>query len=1223
MFFIIGSILTLTSLPIHCTVADSSEVAFILQTPVSFDTAAYNGERFVRFADITVADSIGYPEVPMITCFVAVPDGVDPELEWSITGETEHSDYPVYPAPARVISCEYTPQVVEEFRQDSAAYASRDWWPASRVRIIGETRICDQRLIQVQIFPVLFRACDNSQSTVSAVSVALTFDSTRAEWSSIGLGPFQDMVEGSPIIGYHTLEPNCVPVPEYFKDFDIVEGPQRMPDYLILAATGLYEQCEDAIDDLALHRVGLNGFDVALVTTDQVLDAFGRGATELTPGIIRNFTEHMWENWGNGVKKPSYLLLIGDHEDISFAGEPWFLPTHEYAWNDAPSPRDMVGNDEWFVYFSHARDVDNAFPEMMVGRLSVKNSALNDTLTTMISNIIDLEQPIMGIPLEDHRRRIVRLAGTGEEDDEHVQHYYNWAPQKEWTRDLSSWLGYDYNTHYCGDGRWFTTIDESELSSIEYRDLCLDEFSNGAGVLFYSNHGDFHMFGAGLEWDPHYCPFANHGAPDSTVNCINTRLVDESEYFSAPFVLMLCCGAGTFNHTEYLHTNRESHLNFCLEETIQPLYDFSTDCLAEAVHKNTDCPSAGVFCGALSSYINYYGVYGCGILEAIYACGHGRIGNSVADARLQYLDYFTGASGQFTDAMGQFNLLGDPALDITDRVRYPDKCDLVVYSGELICSEYPRETPGGFEEEMSFTVRNSGRSFSGPFDLRVDVTDGHNTSSETIPCGSLGSGEELDCDYIWTASWFSPPSTLTVTAHADPTGQCDDSWIHNNDACVEVTLNDIYPFEDGWPIGTEMIVGTTPLLVNIDSDPELEVIAVAGSRMTAWNHQGDLIWSNDSHPVNSLIPPLAADFDDDGEMEIAAINQISSAVYLFDGDGAYLGSASLALVRRLAAVDMHPNAGIELVTVSGGTIHLYEWDTDHFSLLDSKTFTYDEVPNPVALTCRDLNGDSYAETVFYSGWRDMAIPGQPSFYSLAVYDWTEQQVISNQTWSLNFGDAYPVVVPSAGELDGTPLIGFPQDNYDVSSQTSYPAWLVAPDGSGFDECERSTVSAHSLKYAMFADWNPLILGADAFVLPSETQCFAWDKVGGALSTWPTETFSGYILGSPVCPSALGDLDGIGYADVLSGTVLDGDWQALAHDRFGISLDDLGFPMILPGCVSGLGGFAIADIDLDGNIEVVFGSSDGLLQCWELGGCTAGYSPWPQYQHDSGRSGVLE
>jgi hypothetical protein len=1225
MQFLTCLILTLSTLPIHTTVSDNSEVSFFIQTPVYSSVVSNAGNDYIRLEGITASDSVGYPELPMITCFVAIPDLVTPELEWSTSGETEHSDYPVYSAPEHIISYEYTPQIIEQFTKNPAAYSSTEWWPEERVRVIGETRIFDQRLLQVQIFPVLFRASTSSQSTVSSVSVTVSFDSSQADWSTIGLGPFQDMVEGSPIVGYRPVQQGNVPAPEYFKHFNILTGPSRMPDYVILAASGLYQQCDDAIDDLALHRVALNGFDVALVTTDQVLTAFGGSSQVLSPGMIRDFTEHMWNSWGNGTKLPSYLLLIGDHKDDTFSGEPWFLPTHEYKWSGSGGATDpnWIGNDEWFVYFSHPRDADNAFPDMMVGRLSVKNSPQNDTLTTMISNILAMEQPISGTPLVDNRRRIVRLAGTGEEDDDHVQHYFNWAPEKEWTTDFSGWLGYQYATHYCGDGRWFTDIDGSVLKSSEYRDLCLDEFEDGAGILFYSNHGDFHMFGAGLEWDTLYCPYENHGALDSTVNCIKYRPLIESTYHSAPFVLMLCCAAGTFNHTEYLHENRHPHLNFCLQETTQPLYDFSTDCLAEVVLKNTECSSAGVFCGALSSTISYYGMYGTDILEGIYAYGNGRLGNSIAFARTQNLDYFSSSPGHFIDEMGQFNLLGDPALDITDRVRYPNKCDLLVYTSDLDVSPYPRETDSGFEEAMSFTVRNNGRVPSGAFDLRITVSDDYNSTTRNIPCSSLAPGGELTCDYTWTASWFDPPSTLTVTAHADPTGQCDDSWIHNNSASLEVTLNDIYPMEQRWPIETEGVVGTTPLLVNIDSDPELEVVAISGSRLWAWNHLGRSIWSSDSYPVNSQIPPLAADFDGDGQMEIAVVSNLGDDVYLFDGNGTLLSAQSIPGVREIAAGDMCSEQGIELVAASGSTIYLYEWASGQFNLLDSETFTYAEVPQPFSLSCSDLGGDSYAEAVFCSGWSDNEIAHPaPTFYSIAIHDWENQQTLSNRTWFLPGGSNYPRVHPASGMLAGNAVTGFPQGKYDVSSPTDYPALLLPPTGSAQDECERSLRSAHSIKYAMFADWNPLITGADAFVLPSETQSFAWDRLGGALGTWPA-FFSDYTLGLPVCPPALGDLDGVNMADVLTATVLDGYWQVLAYDRNTVELGNLGFPIIMPPCADDLGGFAVADIDLDGEVEVVFGSSDGLLQCWELGSCASGYSPWPQYQHDSGRSGALE
>ena len=49
----------------------------------------------------------------------------------------------------------------------------------------------------------------------------------------------------------------------------------------------------------------------------------------------------------------------------------------------------------------------------------------------------------------------------------------------------------------------------------------------------------------------------------------------------------------------------------------------------------------------------------------------------------------------------------------------------------------------------------------------------------------------------------------------------------------------------------------------------------------------------------------------------------------------------------------------------------------------------------------------------------------------------------------------------------------------------------------------------------------------------------------------------------------------------------------------------------------------ASLEWNGNVEILFGTNDGLLHCWQLGSCFTGYAPWPQFQHDPGRSGVLE
>ena len=126
-----------------------------------------------------------------------------------------------------------------------------------------------------------------------------------------------------------------------------------------------------------------------------------------------------------------------------------------------------------------------------------------------------------------------------------------------------------------------------------------------------------------------------------------------------------------------------------------------------------------------------------------------------------------------------------------------------------------------------------------------------------------------------------------------------------------------------------------------------------------------------------------------------------------------------------------------------------------------------------------------------------------------------------------------------------------------------------------------------------------------------------------LGNWPTDVFADAELESPISPTALGNIDNSGAADVLFSTELDGKCTILAFDSDAEYSEGLDIPIVLPDDVSSYGGFAIADIDRDGTVELVFGTSDGKLHCWELGSCTTGYSPWTQFQHDDGRTGVLE
>jgi len=544
--------------------------------------------------------------------------------------------------------------------------------------------------------------------------------------------------------------------------------------------------------------------------------------------------------------------------------------------------------------------------------------------------------------------------------------------------------------------------------------------------------------------------------------------------------------------------------------------------------------------------------------------------------------------------------------------------DLVVYPGDIEVSLYPVRTPTRAELPLSFIIRNNGAVASGGFGTRITFSEGEYSSSVVVASSGLGAGEEQEVRYTWTcAPWFSTPAALTVTVEADYLDACNDCWRQNNTAEVTVQLNDIYPFKEGWPVRVDGVVGTTPLLVNLDADPALEVVVLAGTALQAFSSDGSEIWSLFGEGFQGF-HPLAADLDTDGEVEILLASV--SGIKVVNADGEVIG-----LLETTGSVfvvgDMHQRTGLEVCVATGHRITLHTWDSveDTFSLLDS----YD-VPFPgngnwssYSLVCADLSGSPYQEVIYYCR-RAKATPGPVDpLRAIVAYNWDSEAILYSESWEEN---SYQVF-PAAGTLAGVKMIGFPLKVYNPVAN-EHPALLIEPGGMVEEHpCEPGTVAAASLIYGVFADWDPLVSGLDAFILPSEMEGLAWNNQGIALDGWAAGSYPGADYASSISPTALGDLDDSGLADVLFCTKLDGIYQVMAFNHEGDNL--AGFHVTLPDNVSALGGFAVGDIDRDGTIEIVFGTSDGLLHCWELGPCTAGYTPWPQFQQNEGRTGTLE
>jgi hypothetical protein len=1207
------------------------EVRGLLADTVEVDSVEYL--RFNRSSGLTVSDSTGYPELPVARCFVWVPDHTDLTLSWAANCPEKRSSLPVYPAPLDSLreDSTSTPFIDEFFRKDSSAYSSEQWYPDTLARLVGTFHLRDTRVAIVDVYPMQYLASDDSIRVWSDIEVALEFDDHGYDWSTADLGPYERLI-GDRLLGYRPswdYSPMQTGNVYRLESGELEQGPPEVPEYVILAGALNSGVTIDGqwVDDFAEYRAQRNGFDVAIVNAHDVYTDYNQGEDFLTAELIRDFTEDMWD-WGEPGERPQYLLLLGDHSDYGCTTiGPWFLRTHE-----PPGDPAGIANDEWYVYFDEPREVLYAMPDMMVGRLPARDAEeLQDMLDLIVAYEAEAGEPPYPPDLT-YRRYITRLAGN-----DHYT-YDNWKPSPGWTDSLRQWMGYSWDNYYCGDGEdngYFPpNPDGSRMTSAEWRDTCISLFERGSQVAFYSNHGAIHLFSAGLNWEeggpPHF------GAPDSTFDDLEVKELSSPHHWP-PFVLMLCCSSGSFSHTASEHpTGAYPGLCQGYKPPDSTWYDFDTSCLAEEFMSNTDCGAIGVFAGSNSSEIACYNRYGKGILGSIYHRGITRLGEAIQAGRLEYLSEFFGSSA-WKASLGQFNLLGDPAVDIGDRMKFPDKCELIISPADLQASRYPTRNIGSDAEvELYVTVRNAGGSASEPFDVDLSITSpGQPMVLLTERCSGLDPGEEETLAFTWSTSW-NPPGTVGLSAEADPEEECDDSWRGNNTAEVDVEMLDFYPNEDGWPVQVSGSVVSVPALGDLDSDGDLDIVAIHGMWLSVYDPEspdeaewqvGPYIFSDSLAVTVGYSVPAIADMNNDHAPEVIVDSR--EALLVFDGSsgnleysyshpslGAHLGRGPHSPI----VADINSDVpGNEIALVCGDSdkddLHLFILgiaDGD-LSVLDKAElrdayFSYSREWICAGNLTEDLSQEA---VVAYSSYES---GGMGYFSGLWVYD------RDDDTGASGFIDS--MIVDESENTAGIPAIGELAGDLEIANSRQYsnsahpPAYIIDSSLEIEANCAYNpSRESENVLCCMMADWDPLIPGLDRIIAPAENQCFVWSHLGE--EAWFAEYNN---LTGPRPPfGALGNLDGDARDTEL--IVASRAGVVYAYDSDGNELLALGFPYTLPSEV--YGGFVIADIDNDEKVEVVFGTMDNYLHLWELGSCDEGYAPWPQCQHDAQRTGVLE
>jgi hypothetical protein len=325
----------------------------------------------------------GEPELPYIRQLIAIPECDDVVLTVNITGQTSFSNYYIYPAPdyEEVQNPDGTVYLQEVFFKNEAVYPQNSYQPGMNAEIVSTGYLRDQKYAEVFLYPIQFNPGTKQLNVFTHYQVILYFTNqssavnvntgifnnvathTFLNYTSSGItASINDNVLGNGDVQWITLN-------EPSQADDIVA------DYLIICAEPFFQpnNLNSEVLRIANHRAMYNGFDVAILNADNIINLFYE--PENFPyekeRAIRNCIRRIYE--GAHAQhtydgKLGYVLLIGDSENITNLGMPSSLD-HDFGV--------AFPSDYYFSCLTNEIGDYDPFGDLFIGRFCVDNNDQN------------------------------------------------------------------------------------------------------------------------------------------------------------------------------------------------------------------------------------------------------------------------------------------------------------------------------------------------------------------------------------------------------------------------------------------------------------------------------------------------------------------------------------------------------------------------------------------------------------------------------------------------------------------------------------------------------------------------------------------------------------------------------------------------------------------------------------------------------------------------------
>jgi hypothetical protein len=345
--------------------------------------------------------NIGWPELPTLGRFIAVPQGARPQIEVLEYTSQTLSDYSVYPVQEQPVDKEGAPE--PEFTKDEGFYQRNEFYP-DRMAFVEEPKILRGCPVSFFIlFPVQYNPATKELRVCSSMRVKISF----AGGSGVFIDPsfrspyFEPMYENL-LLNYSSLGSSSR------------RGGERPTgcDFLIITHPNFQAWAES----LALWK-NLSGISTWVKNTTQ---------TGLDTGSIRSYIQNAYNTWD---PRPSFVLLIGDAE---------FIPTF-YRTNH-PYYGYKIGTDMYYATV----DGSDWYPDLYMGRISVDSAS---QAGVVISKILQYERNPISSPASFYSN--VLIAGYFQDD----YSPYNWEDRffiktSEVVRDFLLLQGYSAERCY-------------------------------------------------------------------------------------------------------------------------------------------------------------------------------------------------------------------------------------------------------------------------------------------------------------------------------------------------------------------------------------------------------------------------------------------------------------------------------------------------------------------------------------------------------------------------------------------------------------------------------------------------------------------------------------------------------------------------------------------------------------------------------------------------------